>query len=291
MKISNKLKLPQPFVDAVSGDYQYKEKRYSVTTLLKPIREIMLLRRHNSEIEQDVSDMIWAIFGTAVHSVLENNTNGKLIAEQKLEMKIGDYTLSGKSDLFDPIRNELIDYKVTSTFKVLKQDFEDYRLQGLMYCYLLKNNDFECNKASFWLILRDWQKSKAKFDKSYPQNQLVKVAFKFKQKDFDLIKIWLENKFNEIKESEKLTDENLPLCSSMDRWNNGDVFAVMSKNRKSAHKLFKDENEASKWMKENNIGDYIEIRKGEDRKCLEYCSCCEFCPYYINLKKENELPF
>ena len=32
MKITNNLKLPQPFVDAVDKDYQYKDKRYSVTT-------------------------------------------------------------------------------------------------------------------------------------------------------------------------------------------------------------------------------------------------------------------
>ena len=77
MKITNNMKLPQPFVDAVNSDYQYRDKRYSVTTLLKPTREIMLMRRHNEEISQDVSDMIWSIFGTAVHSVLENSTEGK----------------------------------------------------------------------------------------------------------------------------------------------------------------------------------------------------------------------
>ena len=92
MKITNKSKLPQPFVDAVSGDYKYREKRYSVTTMLKPVREIMLMRRHGDNIEQDVSDMIWAIFGTACHSILENSTERKhLLKEKALSMKFGDY--------------------------------------------------------------------------------------------------------------------------------------------------------------------------------------------------------
>ena len=73
MKITNKLNLPQPFVDAVTREYQYKDKQYSVTAILKDVREILLTRRHNDEIEQDVADMIWLIFGTAVHKVLEDS--------------------------------------------------------------------------------------------------------------------------------------------------------------------------------------------------------------------------
>ena len=72
MKITNILNLPQPFVDAVTNEYTHKDKQYSVTSLLKGTTQSVLERRHADEISQDVSDMIWLIFGTAVHSVLEN---------------------------------------------------------------------------------------------------------------------------------------------------------------------------------------------------------------------------
>lgn len=321
MKITNKNKLPQPFVDAVSKEYKYKEKRYSVTTLLKSEREIMLQRRHNEEIEADVSDMIWAIFGTAVHSVLENaNSADHLLKEQFLKVPItlpdGDiYTLSGICDLFDTKAGEVIDYKVTSTFKALKKDYEDYYMQGLIYAWMISKTKFinhftyeqdgeeitvekeplvyNPKRAKFYMILRDWQKSKAKFDKSYPQSQVIPVAFRFTKKDFDFIEKWLIEKFEKIKAAEQLADQDLPLCSDKDRWKNDDVYAVMKKGRKSALRLLNSEQAAQDYMKANG-GDYIELRKGEDRKCKEYCNCCEFCPYWIkNYKNDGggELPF
>lgn len=72
MKITNVNNLPAPFVSAVEHEYQYKDKQYSVTQLLKGSCEAVLERRYHNEIERDVSDMIWLIFGTAVHSILEN---------------------------------------------------------------------------------------------------------------------------------------------------------------------------------------------------------------------------
>lgn len=308
MKITNKLGLPDPFIQAVSKEYQYKEKRYSVTTLLNSEREIILKRRHNDEIESDVADMIWAIFGTAVHSVLENSNKAEnLVTEKYLSIPItlsdGDvYTLSGLCDLFDTDKGEVIDYKVTSTFKALKKDFEDYRMQGLMYCHMIRQTNFgteenpkyyKPRRATFYMVLRDWQRSKAKFDKEYPQNQVQKVSFIFNNKDFEWIDRWLVDKFDKIKTAEMLADEDLPMCSEKDRWKNPDVWAVMKKGRKSALRLLNSEQDAEAY-KASKGGDYVELRKGEDRKCKEYCSCCEFCPYYKKLYSNDssgEMPF
>lgn len=73
MIITNVYNLPQPLVDAASAEHAYTPKRYSVTTLLKGTCEAILLRRHADEITMDVSDMVWLLFGTAVHSVLEQS--------------------------------------------------------------------------------------------------------------------------------------------------------------------------------------------------------------------------
>lgn len=294
MKITNNLKLPQPFVDAVDKDYQYKDKRYSVTTLLKPVREIMLLRRHNDEIECDVSDMIWAIFGTAVHSVLENSTEGKhLLKEKSLEVKIGDYTLSGRSDLYNVHSFTVIDYKVTSVWKYILKEFDDYKKQGAMYVYMLQKLGYKAKKAEFILVLKDWQKSKAKFDKNYPQLPVQKVQFTFTDKDMEEIEKFIFDKFEQIKETEQLEDAKLPLCSAEDRWNSGDKFAVMKNGRKTALRVLDSKKEAEQY-KSNNGGDYIETRKGEDRKCQDYCQCCEFCEHYKKCVKDGgsqPLPF
>lgn len=294
MKITNNMKLPQPFVDAVNSDYQYRDKRYSVTTLLKPTREIMLMRRHNEEISQDVSDMIWSIFGTAVHSVLENSTKGKhLLKEKSLEVKVGDYTLSGRSDLYNTHSFTVIDYKVTSVWKYILKDFDDYKKQGLMYVYMLRKLGYKARKAEFILILKDWQKSKAKFDKTYPQLPVQKVKFDFTDKDLEWIEQFIIDKFEDIKKAELLADDELEICSPDDRWNSGDKYAVMKNGRKTAMRVLDSMEEAEKY-KATNGGDYIETRKGEDKKCQEYCLCCEFCKHYKECVKNGgsqPLPF
>ena len=71
------MNLPQPFVDALTRDYEYKDKRYSVTSMLKGNKEILLTRRHFNEITEDVSDSIWLLFGTAVHRILEDAKEAK----------------------------------------------------------------------------------------------------------------------------------------------------------------------------------------------------------------------
>ena len=72
MKITNKLNLPDMLQRAVEKEYTYRDKRYSITSLLDPDRVLMLKRRYNDEIEQDVSECIWMLFGTVTHYALEN---------------------------------------------------------------------------------------------------------------------------------------------------------------------------------------------------------------------------
>lgn len=281
MKITNIYGLPQPFVDAVSKEYAPTPKRYSVTTILKDNREIILSRRHGNEIEQDVSDMIWAIFGSAVHKVLETaGEQNELLKEFFMTAEVIEgYTLSGVCDVYDTVNGEVIDYKVVSTFKCLKGDFEDFRKQGILYCWLLREGGFHASKSTFYMILRDWQGSKARFDASYPQHQVQKVTFEYSDKDFEECKKWLIGKFESLKHDEELEDDEIAVCSPESRWRTQTVFAVMKKGRKSALKLCATADEAQAESKARG-GDYIDVRQGTDRKCAEYCSCAAFCEYY-----------
>ena len=86
---------------------------------------------------------------------------------------------------------------------------------------------------------------------------------------------------------ENIPDDDLPMCSEEDRWYTGDKFAVMKNGRKTALRVFDNEEEANTYMAENG-GDYIEQRKGEDRKCKDYCLCCHFCKYWNEHYREEE---
>lgn len=189
MKITNRANLPMPFVRMAEDKYEIKPKRYSVTTLLKPVREILLNRRHNAEIEQDCSDMIWLLFGKAVHAILEQYSEGASeFAEEKLTVELENgYTVSGIIDLYDLDKAEVVDYKTASVWKAIYKDYDDWKKQGLMYAWELYKNGLPCKNVVFYAILKDWSKTKAKTDHEYPQSPVLRVEFKVNEKEIDEI--------------------------------------------------------------------------------------------------------
>ena len=295
MKITNKLNLPKPFVSMVESDYQYKDKQYSVTSLLSDsLRETMLKRRYHNEIEQDVSDMIWMIVGNGIHYVLEQAEEEETeFKEEYLKVEIiKDYFLSGKADLYNAELKKITDYKTCSVWKIVYGDYEDWKKQALIYCWIFRVLGFEADKGEIVAIMKDHSKSKAKFDNSYPQFPVQTITFNFTKENFIEIEKFLVNRFNEIKELEKVSDKELPMCTLKDRFNSGDKYAVKKKANKTATKLHDTLEEAENHLKNlevNYAGIYeIEVRKGEDKKCLEYCSVNEFCDYYKkNYKNES----
>lgn len=280
MKITNRENLPLPFVRMAEEEYEIKPKRYSVTTLLKPVREILLNRRHADEIEQDCSDMIWLLFGKAVHAVLEKYSEGaNEFAEEKLSHTFENgYTVSGVIDLYDIDKAEVVDYKTASVWKAVYKDYEDWRKQGLMYAWLLQKNGLPCKSVVFYAILKDWSKTQAKRDSSYPQSPILKVQFSVD--GVTVIDEYIRAKIDEIIRYEDKPDDELPLCSLEDRWNDGNTYAVMEKGKKKAKRVLDSAEEAEKWKAENG-GDYIEVRKGVDKKCVDYCLCCKKCDYWL----------
>lgn len=280
MKITNTTGLPAPFVSMAQREYEIAPNEYRVTSLLKGIRETMLERRHDSEIERDASDMVWLLFGTAVHSILERHEEGAdEIKESRIKVDIGDYVLSGQFDLYNDTTGTVTDYKTCSVWKVIFGELDDWRRQTLIYCWMLRKIGFDARRAEVVAIMKDHSKTKAKTDASYPQFPVRKFAFEFTDADFDEIGAWIEAKFEEIEFAEGLADEELPLCTAEERFNSGDKYAVMKKGRKTAVRVFDDAIEAEKWLADGG-GDYIETRPGIDKKCADYCAAHEFCEHY-----------
>lgn len=280
MIITNTLNLPTPLVSMASRDYEYQSNEYRVTSLLKGVRETILERRHHKEIEKDVSDMIWMLFGTAVHNVLEHHDEAsEEIKEERIKIDFEEYILSGQFDLYNDKTKTVTDYKTASVWKIIFGDFEDWRRQTLIYCYMLRRIGFDAKNAQIVALLKDHSKRDAKIKADYPPLPVTVIRFHFKDEDFEECEEWLRARFAEIREAEKLSDDELPLCTPDQRFNSGDKFAVMKKGRKTALRVLDSEEEALTY-KEEKGGDYIELRKGEDKKCIDYCSACKFCSYY-----------
>ena len=281
MNITNKQNLPKPFVDAISKDYEYKDKRYSVTSILKGYKENLLTRRYSNQIEIDAADSIWMIFGTAVHKVLEESSDDEhLLKELKLEMKIPNgYVLSGIIDLYDTKEKEVIDYKTGSIWKVKFDDWKDYRKQLLYYAVLLEANGYECNKARNVMLLKDHSKRDAMYDSSYPEYPVYTKYYTFTQEEKDIARQEIEEIFKCLESLENALDDEIPFCSFEQRWAKADKWAVMKKNNKKAVRVCDNKETAQEYISEGK-GDYIEFRQGEDTKCTQYCNCTKYCNYY-----------
>lgn len=280
MILTNHLNLPEQIVNAVKKDDYNNNGTYSATTLLKDPKEIILFNRHKDEITEDVSEHVYSLLGTSVHYILEKAEEGEnQFKEERLYYKFGNDTISGKFDFYDMEEEMLGDYKVTTVYKYLLGDNEHYRFQLLTYAYLLRKNGFPCKGGRIYQIFRDWQRSKAKFDKSYPQKPVNVITFRFYDKDFTYIENEIQQRLANIHKYEDFADDEIPICSKENRWATDDKFAVMKKGRKSAMRVLNSKEEAEEWMK-NNGGEFIQERPAESRKCVDYCSCCEFCNFW-----------
>lgn len=283
MLITNKYNLPQAYVDAVKETHPIIEKHYSVTGLLNPIRELILKRRHYDEIEQDVSNMVWLLFGTAVHKIIED-ADKTGYAEYKLEQEIIDgYILTGICDLYNEELFSVEDHKTASVTKILKNDFDDWKKQGLSYAWMFRKLGKYVGRLRFHALLKDWSAKdyRNRGDKFYPPHPIWTWEYEVTEDDIIYIENYIKEKFNKIIEAEKLSDDELPICSMEERWNSGDKYRVIKAGQKKALKVTSDKNEAFILARENNAD--VEVIKGEDKKCKDYCLVCKFCKHW----KEN----
>lgn len=289
MKITNKLGLPQPLVSAVTRDHTIKPKQYSVTALLKGISQAILERRHDEEIEQDVSDMVWLMFGSAVHKICEEaQETVNQIKETKIVLELPNgYKISGIQDLYDDETKKITDYKTASVWKVKFNDWDDYRKQCLMYCWLFQQIGFDAKNGEVIAFLKDWSKGKA-LDPSYPQLPVFVINFEFVDQDFIEIEKYIMERFTEIERCEQLPDEELPTCSPEERWHKDDTFAVMKEGRKTALKVCTSEEEAQEYIDNKGLDNkhYIELREGKDGRCEDYCNVNKWCPFYQKKLRE-----
>jgi len=277
MKITNKMGLPEPLVEKARMSEDVDPKKIRVTSLLNGTREYLLKKRHWDEIEVDVSDMIWLLFGTAVHYMLESQKDkpGEF-KEERLEMQISNSIVTGKSDLY--VDGEIIDYKTCSVWTTILRDFEKWEKQLKVYAMLWDSYGFPVKKCTVIPIMKDHKKSEAKRKVDYPPYPVDKVVFPVTKQSIAITKKWVTDKVKDIEKYENVPDDMLPLCTPEERWNKGDKYAVMSNGKKKANKVCDSMAEANAWMAQNK-GDYIEKRPGEDVKCSDYCWAKPFCNY------------
>ena len=284
MQVTNRLGLPAAFVHAVSTERHNAPHCYSATTLNKGAKEIVLTDRHYDEITVDASEQIWAVWGTAVHALLESEKDDNF-HEERFKVAVGNSYVTGQVDSYDMERGIINDWKTASVWKVQFADFADWRAQGLTYAWLLTKSGLEVKKCRFVALLKDHSKTKAKHDASYPQSPVFVYEFDVTAEDLAATEARIISKVTEIENAYKLGDDDIEPCTLEERWADGEKYAVMKNGRKTAVKLFDNQQDAEAYAGELGNSHYVEHRPAVSRKCEDYCSCCDFCNFYKSMHK------
>ena len=288
MIVSNVLNLPAAFVHAVSTERHNAPHCYSATTLNKGAKEIVLTDRHYDEITVDASEQIWAVWGTAVHALLESEKDDNF-HEERFKVAVGNSYVTGQVDSYDMERGIINDWKTASVWKVQFADFADWRAQGLTYAWLLTKSGLEVKKCRFVALLKDHSKTKAKHDARYPQSPVFVYEFDVTADDLAATEARIISKVTEIENAYKLGDDDIEPCTLEERWADGEKYAVMKNGRKTAVKLFDNQQDAEAYAGELGNSHYVEHRPAVSRKCEDYCSCCDFCNFYKSMHKGEKI--
>lgn len=276
MILTNKYNLPEPFVKVVRESIYQKSDAYSATELLNPVRLIILQRRYADELEADVSEYIPQILGTGVHEAFER-VDTIDDTEQRLEYKLSSgVKISGKYDRVDNF--VLMDYKTTTVAKVMRNDFEDYKKQALIYAWLRYKNNLHTARAEFYVIMKDWSKMRQVNDSNYPKTALYIWTHDIIPEDIVAIEQFITRKVAVIEQYKDTPDDRLPLCDEADRWYTGDSYAVMRQGGLRAVKVYDNPTDATTHI-QGKSDLYIEARAGINIRCEHYCEVRDVCPF------------
>lgn len=292
-------------------DYNADPLSISATSLLKPMREIVL-GRQNMGLDKviDISQLVSSRMGSSIHDGAEEawlnedalhnalEAKGMLSIKERIRINptpaeleipniipvylenrsskvISGYTVTGKYDIV--YGGQLSDYKSTSVWGyIYGSNIEDYKRQGSIYKWL---NPTQITKDTIEIqyIFTDWSAAKAKQSPGdYPQA-------KFLTKTYPLYSVaeteeWVNNKIKEIKRNLPLEQLQLPKCTKEELWQSDTVYKYFKnpQNVSRATKNFADKLEAETYMMDAGGVGRLDTVEGEVKRC-KYCSVVGIC--------------
>jgi hypothetical protein len=287
MKLTNNYGIPQTFMNVLARPTYNKGKAHlSATQLLNSPKIVALTNKFDGELEQDASDMVWSIFGSAVHNILEHGKDDNHLVEERLHIQHDGWHISGAIDL-QIINSEGIDvrdYKTTSVWAVMNEKI-DWELQLNVYAWLVeKVKGVPVTSLGIVAILRDWKAREKQQKEGYPESPIKEVP----------IRLWTMAE-REAYVSERIsthsscdfeleTGGNLPDCSSEEMWEKPAVWAVRKTGNVRAKSLHDSEESALLALEELGKGYEIEFRAGERTRCESYCLVNTYCQQYRDYK-------
>lgn len=290
MKFTNKFNLPQTFVNVIHRPTYSKGKAHiSATEIINSPRIVQLKKKYWDEIEQDASEMVWSLFGSAVHNILEHGKDDHHIVEERIHLEFDGWHISGAIDLQEVESNGTItvsDYKVTGAWAVMNEK-DDWHRQLNIYAWMVeKVKKVPVGKLQIIAIIRDWSARDAATKENYPQSPVATIdipLWTFEEREAFIAKRIYEHGAALF---EMETDGDLPDCTSEDMWEKKTSYALKKDGNVRAKSVHETHEEATAAMEaalasaKKSEKFSVEVRQGERTRCKSYCQVSQFCKQY-----------
>lgn len=299
-----------------SDGYNYAasrdEKTISVTTLLKPIRQVILTERMDFEnVGVNLIDMVSNRIGHSIHDGIEQAwVNNHVEALQSLgypqkfidsvvvnppadmdlsdkypiyteirsNRKFGEYTITGQFDF--AINGSIEDFKTTSVWTAIKQRSDDKYIQQMSIYKWLNPAIIDKDYSTIHWIFTDWSTVSSYSNPNYPSNR-------YQPKRFELMNTletenFIRKKLSEYDTYKDLPEELLPVCSDEDLWRSEPQWKYYKNpaKRDRATKNFNNQYDAmTRFADDGFVGVVVEV-KGKVK-------ACKYCPAYLNCSQKD----
>ena len=287
--MTNDYDLPEVFGLYEQATHHSKgEARYSVTELIDSPRIGALKRINPSESEGDISDELMAIWGTAVHMVLEKAAQGvpHLIPESRYTAEFHGVKVSGGIDLQtikhgDPKNVRFLsDYKTTMVKTVMYNKYAkpEWARQLNGYAAILRQNGVEPTGLEVVVLMRDWSRTDyTRTARDYPPIPLKRYPIKLW--DADVAQRYMEDRVDLHVNADLGL---IPPCTDEEMWTRPQQFAVHVKTKgknprwkKYAAQTFENFFEADLYAAEHQ--GQVKPKPQKFTRCDDWCEVAEFC--------------
>ena len=290
MIITNKHNLPQTFVNVIERPTYSKGKAHlSATEIINSPQIVTLKHKHWDEIEVDASEMVWSLFGSAVHGILEHGKGKNHIVEERMHTTLDGWNLSGAIDLQEVDEDggiHIRDYKVTGAWSV-RNEKQDWHDQLNVYAWLVeKVKGKQVKSLQIIAIIRDWAAREAAVKEDYPQAPIATIDIPLW--DMEKREAFVMERLNLHATAYFESDSGgeLPACTPEEMWEKPTSYAVKKEGGVRAKSVHETRELAEKALPPK--GYFIEVREGERTRCEKYCQVSPFCKQYQTYKLEKE---
>lgn len=291
-------------------DYDHDDSPNSIsaTTLMKPIRQLVLIQQNQELLKTiDIADLVASRMGSAIHTGCEqawtsranvekalrvlgvgedainsvkinpesvNEGDVPVYVEQRTEKAVKEFRITGKFDLV--LSGTLNDYKSTSVWGyIYDSNANNYTIQGSIYKWLnpgkITNEHININ-----YIFTDWSASKARQDpKTYPQHRVLTKPYPIWP--VEKTDKWVTNKLDTFRKLLNTPQEDLPECTDNELWASQSLYKYYAKpDATRATKNFNTMDEALAHQGASGNKGVVKMVPGEVKAC-RYCSVVNIC--------------